>query len=104
MKHSGLGIASFCISLFAGLIMIVMIVLAGMLAASGQSEDSLGFALVGLGIIGMGVLLMVALGLGIAGVCMRDTKKLFAILGLVFSAVGLLGVGGIMLIGILAEQ
>lgn len=103
MKHSGLGIASFCISLFCGLLAVILVAAAGFLVASGQDEQSFGLILTGLGIMGDMLLMLVALGLGIAGACMKDRRKLFAILGIIFSALGLVCIGGLMVLGTIAE-
>jgi hypothetical protein len=103
MKHSGLGIASFCVSLFCGLLAVMLVAVSGFLVASGQNEESIGLILAGLGIIGDILLMLIALGLGIAGACMKDRRKIFAILGIIFSSLGLVCIGGLMVLGTIAE-
>jgi hypothetical protein len=87
-KHSGLGIASFVISLVAGAAIFADVVIAGVLEATtpgGMDERSPEAIFIGLGIIAFIVLDVVALGLGFAGLLQPDRKKLFAVLGAIFS-------------------
>ena len=102
LKHSGVGIAAFIISLLMGLITFIVVVIAGILESSspgGMDETSIEAAVVGLLIIGCILVQLVALGLGIAGLVQKNRKKLFAILGTVFSGMTLFGVVVLMLIG-----
>lgn len=101
-KHSGLGIASFIISLVAGLAILIAIVIAGIMEANtpgGIDENSPEAILLGLVLIGMMFLDLVALGLGIGALFQRDCKKIFAILGTIFSGVVVLGTAFLMVIG-----
>ncbi|HLU13523.1 MAG TPA: hypothetical protein VKZ64_06150 [Arenimonas sp.] len=101
-KHSGLGIASFIISLVAGLAILIAIVIAGIMEANtpgGIDENSPEAILLGLVLIGMMFLDLVALGLGIGALFQRDRKKIFAILGTIFSGVVVLGTAFLMVIG-----
>ena len=102
LKHSGVGIAAFIISLVMGFITFIVVVVAGILETSspgGMDENSVEAAVVGLLIIGCILVQLVALGLGIAGLVQKNRKKLFAILGTVFSGMTLLGVVLLMVIG-----
>lgn len=102
-KHSGLGIVSFSMSIGVGFLMLVVFVVAGLLSAGrvhhGQTypgQMAIGFAAIFL--LGLDV---IAVGLGIAAVCQKDRKRLFGILGLVFSAATVLGTIGLMIIGLM---
>ncbi len=102
-RHSGLGIASFVMSLFCGIVMFALIGVATYLAASMQDEftdESPQAIMVGLGIIGGLGLAVIGLGLGIAGVVQPNRNKLFAILGLIFNFLVLVSVCGIMALGL----
>lgn len=94
-KHSGLGIASFLISLMAGFGLLATIV-AALVVRSVLTRHTHGdevhvarmvFVVLLLGLI---LLDLVALGLGIAGLAQAERKKLFAILGTAFAAIPIL--------------
>jgi heme/copper-type cytochrome/quinol oxidase subunit 3 len=100
-KHSGLGIASFVMSVIAGIITFGLIVAATVVEMSspdGMDEESMEAVLLGLSLIATLFVLLVSLGLGICGL-FQSGKKVFAILGVVFSACILFGTLGLMLIG-----
>ncbi|MFM1770045.1 MAG: hypothetical protein RJA22_2574 [Verrucomicrobiota bacterium] len=59
--------------------------------------------MLGLGIIAFGGTSLIALALGIAGLVQRDRKKIFPILGTVISALMLLGVLFLLLLGVLTD-
>ena len=102
-KHAGLGIASFIISMVAGLLVFIVIVIAGVMEAStpgGIDETSAGAVMVGLFLFLFIGMALVALGLGIAGLLQKQRKKIFAVLGTVFSSVTLVGTAFIMLLGL----
>jgi hypothetical protein len=102
-KHSGLGIASFALSLVMGLSLFAMIGFATYMAAQNPEqfdEESPAAIVLGLGIMGALGLAVIGLGLGIAGVAQSDRNKLFAILGLVFNGLVVLGVCGILGLGL----
>ena len=88
MKHSGIGIASFMISIVSGLFLFLLVAIAGIIEATtpgGIDEESPVEIVLGLGIIlGFG-LNLVGIGLGIAGVIQKNRKRTFAVLGLVFN-------------------
>ena len=102
LKHSGLGIASFITSIVSAILMFVIISIAGIMQAStpgGVNEKSSGMMIVGLFLFLFLGTSLVALGLGIGGLFQKGRKKIFAIVGIVFSAVTILGTISIMLIG-----
>jgi hypothetical protein len=102
-KNSGLGIASFVISILTGLSIFAIIVVAGLLEMStpgGMGEDSAEAMVVGLLIIAMIFVSMLALGLGIAGLVQKNRKKIFAVLGTIFSALSCVMTVAVVLIGL----
>lgn len=106
LKHSGWGIASFVTGIAAGLLLVVLVVVAGVMQAStpgGIDESSASAIIVGLGIMGACVLGLVAIGLGIAGLVQKRRRKLFAVLGVVLPVAELLGIVLLMVIGLMAE-
>ncbi|SFQ60168.1 hypothetical protein SAMN05216578_101338 [Halopseudomonas formosensis] len=93
MKHSGVGIASFVTSIVAGVLIFLLVIIAGVLEVStpgGMDEESIAAVLIGLFLFAFLGAELVALGLGIGGLIQKDRKKIFAILGVVFSATALL--------------
>lgn len=105
-RHSGLGIASSVISIVAGMFILAVVVAAGVLAATtpgGMDKRSLPAMVLGLLIILMVVIDLVAMGLGIGGLCQSGRNKLFAILGTVLSVVIAVGTGTMIVVGILAK-
>ena len=102
IKHSSLGIASFIISVLAGMILFVCVIIAGAMAAStpgGIDEESTTAMLVGLVIFFCFFMEMLAIGIGIGGLFQKDRNKIFAILGIVFSIATCLGLIGLMILG-----
>lgn len=102
-RHSGFGIASFVTALAAGLLVLVVFGIAGVIGARNGDidEKSPEAVLLGLAVIGGLLVAMLGIGLGIAGVCQHRRKKVFAVLGLVINAVVTLGVVLVMIVGIL---
>lgn len=93
VKHSGVGIASFVTSIVAGVLIFLLVIIAGVLEVStpgGMDEESIAAVLIGLFLFAFLGAELVALGLGIGGLIQKDRKKTFAILGVVFSATALL--------------
>jgi hypothetical protein len=93
VKHSGVGIASFVTSIVAGGLIFLLVIIAGVLEVStpgGMDEESIAAVLIGLFLFAFLGAELVALGLGIGGLIQKDRKKIFAILGVVFSATALL--------------
>jgi len=102
-KHSGLGIASFITSIVAGILTFLLIVIAGVMEVStpgGMNEESAGAVIVGLFLFAFLFACLVTLVLGIAGLIQKDRKKIFAILGTVFSAVTLVGTISLVMLGL----
>ena len=93
LRHSGMGIAAFVISLVAGLAMLLLFAVAGMLETAtpgGMDEESPQAILIGAGMVALLAAELVAGGLGLAGLLQRDRRKAFAVLGLVFAGGGFL--------------
>jgi hypothetical protein len=92
LKHSGLGVASFILSIVGIVGFFVLLIVAGVLENSidgGVGADDAVAIVIGLLYFLIIGIALVALGFGIAGLCQKNIKKLFAILGVIF-AVGLL--------------
>jgi hypothetical protein len=106
-KHSGIGIASFIISLGAGLGIFLVFAIAGIMETTtpgGMNEKSASAIIVGFCIIGLLFVNLVALGLGLAGLMKKGKKKLFAILGTIFSSMITLGTIILIVIGIMMKN
>ncbi len=106
MKHSRLGITSFVISLVIGIVMGILIIIAGIMEATlpgGIDENSVGAIVLGLFLLGGLFVDLVALGLGIAGLFQKERKKIFAILGIIFSGITVSGTLLLMVIGTVAQ-
>jgi hypothetical protein len=105
-KHSRFGIASFCLALVGGTMGSVMVVIAGILETSTPGildEEGPEVMMVGGGFILGGLVLLLGLGLGIAGLCESRRKKVFAVLGLALNILALLGIGVLVVIGMLMD-
>ncbi len=102
-KHSGLGIASFSISIAVGLMLLAVFAVAGILFNAHHGAGYPGQTLVGFATMGLLALDAVALALGIASVFQSGRNKVFGILGLVFSGLILLGTAGLVFIGLIAS-
>lgn len=103
-KHSVLGIISFVLALLAMMIVCVDMVIIFSLSGGLQVNPAYNWIDTALSCLA-GIMAVVALGLGIGAVVQKDTKKIFGILGIVFSALFLIGYCFIMainLIGVLA--
>ena len=103
LKHSGFGVASFIISMGAGLLCLAMFIVAGVMEAStpgGMSEEDPMVMLVGFGILAGGFAMLLGLVFGIAGLFQENRKKIFAILGLLLSLGGILSFGGLIVLGL----
>ncbi|HJX24537.1 MAG TPA: hypothetical protein VJ252_00135 [Chthoniobacterales bacterium] len=106
-KHSGIGIASFAISLGAGLGIFLVFVIAGIMETTtpgGMNEKSASAIIVGFSIIGLLFANLVAIGLGLGGLMKKGKKKLFAVLGTVFSSVITLGTIVLIAIGLIMKN
>ncbi|MDP3230680.1 MAG: hypothetical protein Q8N13_22270 [Acidovorax sp.] len=104
--HSGLGIASFIISLTAGAGLVIVFGIAGVLESQsgGMDEESAGAVVLGLFMLLAAMAQVLALGLGIAALVQTGRVKLFGVLGTVFSSTGLIGTVLIVLLGALLES
>jgi hypothetical protein len=103
LKHSGLGIASFILSIICGLLIFLLIGAAGVIEASqpgGMDEESPQAVAIGLALFFFLFLALVAFGLGLGGLFQGNRKRIFAVLGMVFSAMILMGTIGIIAIGL----
>lgn len=101
-KHSGLGIASFIISIICGLAIFSLIVLAGVMDATtpgGIDENSAEAIILGLFLIAFLILDFIGIGLGIGGLCQKNRNKIFAVLGVIFTALTILLTLAIMIVG-----
>ncbi len=104
LAHSGVGIASFIISVVMACIIFMLVVIAGVMEVStpgGINEESVGAIILGMFILGALAITFIALIMGVIGLFQYDRKKLFAILGTVISVMTLLSAGGLMIMGIL---
>ncbi|MDR2100233.1 MAG: hypothetical protein LBP40_05345 [Campylobacteraceae bacterium] len=82
-KHSKLGIASFIIAIICVLSLFALFVVAGMLESSGGIGEEAAMIVGALFFLFI-ILCIISIGLGIAGLIVKG-KKVFAVLGLVFS-------------------
>ena len=105
-KHSGIGIASFILSIVVAIAMFFVFVFAAVMASRTHGvldPNSLIAIVIGFGIVLCLVLDLVALGLGISGLLQKDRKKIFALLGTIFSASTIIGASTLIIIGIRAN-
>ena len=90
-EHSGLGIASFVLSFFPGLLFVGFLMLMSYYAQQQTRESMLhdnGAAMAAGGFFLTSTIFLselVALGLGVAGAIQRERKRSFAVLGIVCS-------------------
>ena len=101
IRHTRLGIAAFVISIVVAVVFLLLLLLAGVLAARSGRKPYPGQSLVGAIAILLLAADVVAAGLGIAGICQAHTKRVFAILGTVFSVFTIFGTAGLIVIGLL---
>jgi len=101
-KHGKIGIVSFIISLVCMLLLFLCVCFAGYLEITtegGIDETAQAVMLIGLGIMALMAGLFVSFILGVVGLFQANTKKVFAILGSLFSAFSIMGVIGLMILG-----
>lgn len=104
-KHSGLGIASFIASTAVGIGLFVLILIGGVIEAStpgGLDEKSAGAVVIGLFLFAFLGLDLLALGMGIGGLLQKERKKIFAVLGTIFSAAAIVCTLLLWVLGIVA--
>jgi hypothetical protein len=102
LKHSGIGIASFVISMAAGVGMVLVFVVAGVMQlrmSGGLREHKVMAMVVGLIVLGLLLASLSGIGLAIGGLCQKERRKVFSALGLAFNLAILLGTIGLMLVG-----
>lgn len=103
-RHSGFGIASFVASIAMGLMLFFLIILAGIMYSSGQTDpESAQMIVLGLFIIGSLIAAAFGLTLGIVGLVQKNRRKVFAALGVAFNGILILSVILLMVIGTLSE-
>jgi hypothetical protein len=103
MKHSKFGIASFVTALLSALLIFILFIVAGVLETTtpgGMDEKSAAAMIVGLVLFAFLFLSLISAGLGIGGLFEKDRKKIFAILGVIFSLLTLLGTIGLVVLGL----
>ena len=101
--NSGLGKASFILSIIAGGFMFLIFIIAFVIEEStpgGMDEESGEAVFIGCSFLLLVLANFVALGMGIGGLCQKNRKKTLAILGTCFSGVALLGSTCVMLLGL----
>ena len=102
-RQSRLGIASFILAIVAGVTGLALVVIAGVLDAStpgGMDEESPLALIVGLGMFGIGAINLIGIGFGVAGLIQVDRLRTFAVLGLVFNTLVILGFCGLVVVGL----
>ena len=102
LKSSGLGITSFVLAILAGVFAIVLIGVAGYIEASrpgGMNEESPVAMIVGLSMFAIVGMCFLGLCLGIAALFQSNRSKVFAIIGVIFNLMVVLGIVGLALLG-----
>jgi len=95
-QNSGLGISSFILSIVAFFMQIFVYIFITIKQFSDPQwleQKSIGTALIGLLMIGSIFIVLVGIGLGIAGVLQKEKRKTFSILGLVFNLLMIIFLG-----------
>ncbi len=101
-RHSGVGITSFALSMLSGISLFALFGVAGYLESqspAGMSEEDPTTMLLGVALLGAGMAQFLAFILGAVGLFQPNRKKIFAILGLIFSLVAIVTFGGLMVVG-----
>jgi hypothetical protein len=104
LKHSGYGIASFVISLVSGMTVFALFffsVVLGFINKGGPEHGSPITGVMGCVLILAGLGFLIGLALGISGAAERRRKKIFTVLGIVFNALGISAIAGLIAIGML---
>ncbi len=107
LKHSGMGTASFVISIIGSVSMFVLFALAGAMETSkpgGMNERSTQAVVLGLLVISVLFVNLVAVGLGVAGLFQKERKKVFAILGTIFSGITVILTVALLIIGLTVKS
>jgi len=106
-RHSGYGVASFCLTLVMGLFFLIAFGMAGLHTIPGvveMDEDSPWIVLLGLMVLGSFFGNLLAIALGVVGLLEKRRKKAFAVLGTVMSSVSVLLVIILIVVMILMDQ
>ena len=105
-KHSGIGIASFILSLLGPVFFFLLVIVASALEAStpgGMDENSAAAGILGISLIAVVIISIVSFFLGVGGLLQTDRKKVFSVLGVVFSAGGFFLEILLLLLGLVAS-
>jgi hypothetical protein len=100
--HSKLAVASFVTAIVGGLSLFIIFFVLGYMELNtpgGVDETSEAAILIGLGIILAVFVLLISLGLGIGGLIQKERKRIFSVLGVVFSSFTLLVFSIVMMLG-----
>ncbi|MBC7966275.1 MAG: hypothetical protein H7Z17_10165 [Fuerstia sp.] len=106
LKHSGVGIASFVLSLLSGICLFALFAVAGYMESQspgGMNEEDPTTMLLGLALIAAGMGQFLAFILGAVGLFQPNRKKIFAVLGTIFSLLAVLAFGGLMVLGFVMQ-
>ena len=105
-QHSGFGISSFILSIIAGLG--IAVTFTGLVVAQIQNGviDERSPAMIGLGCLIISCIGcdLLALIFGCCGLFQPQRNKIFAILGIAFSTITLLGLAGLMIFGLMTSM
>lgn len=102
LKHGGLGIASFTISVIVLILIFALIAVAAFMKTSNVPVRSAANAIVGLFFILLLFTDLIGIGLGIAGAIQKKSKKVFPVLGIVIGTGTIVMAGLLMMIGLQA--
>ncbi len=97
-----MGVASFILAVLCGIAEFCLIVIAGVLETSapgGLDVESPAAIMIGLCVLAGAAVGLLGLGLAIAALVQPDRKRVFAVLGLAFNTMIVLGVFGMTLLG-----
>jgi hypothetical protein len=102
--QSGFGIASLVLSIVAGLLIVLPIIAATVLVAANPNPrpDDPQFIVLGCAMLSGLTVAVLAGVFGLIGVFQPDRGKICAVLGITISAVEILGLAGLLLLGLLA--
>jgi hypothetical protein len=102
-RHSGLGVASFILSLVSGVALVASILIAGIIGLNhdpAAPQDRSELMVIGFAVIGAAALALVGAALGLAGILQTDRKLVFAVLGLIFNVLIILAFCGVLGVGL----
>lgn len=105
-KHGGMGVAAFIVALVSAVMIFILVIVAGVLEATtpgGMDEESVAAMTVGLLLMLFMLATLIAIGLSIAGLVQKNSKKVFPILGLIISLLTVVLTFGLMAIGLALE-